>query len=315
MTLVYRLVVSVLAALVIVCDAEAQVAPFTALDPQPPAGEIAAAGRLSMSTAQPIRVRDALRLLVRGTRFNIVLDPAVNGTFAGDLTDVTLRQALEAVLRPRRLGYAIEGSVIKVFPRRTESRVFTVDFVNVRRSWQRTLQQGDGASLSTLAGSDAFDEMQKSVDALLSPEGRAHVDRHAGLIAAADYPEQLDRIATYVETLRSRSLRQVRLRAEVVDAAATPTVTLPDVVTINNEAAVFRTTEPAGATFALTIVPQVESDDVIQLNVSPSWSDRAAARSGASDVVSRVRNGGTLVVPLAEGLTVQVTATIVADGR
>ena len=49
----------------------------------------ASAGRFSMATAAPIQIRDALRLLVRGTRFRVVLDPAVTGVFAGDLKDVT----------------------------------------------------------------------------------------------------------------------------------------------------------------------------------------------------------------------------------
>jgi hypothetical protein len=266
------------------------------------------AARFSVSIGVPIQVRDALLLLVRGTRFSIVFDPGVNGTFAGDLKDVTLRQALEAVLRPRHLTYTIEGTMIRVSPRRTESRFFAIDFVNVRRTWQRTLQ-GDGSSLSIVGGGDAFDDIQKSVGALLSADGRAHVDRRAGLITATDYPEELDRIASYVEALLSRSLRQVRVGARLVDAAAKTTIVLPDVVGMNNEAVVMRSTDRSGATFALTVVPQIDGDDSIQLSVSPSWSD-GTARGGAFDVVSRVRSGATIAIPVAEHMTVELTAAI-----
>lgn len=277
------------------------------------AADTAAAGRLSMSIATPIRVRDALRLLVRGTPFRLALDPAVNGTFAGELKDVTLREALDAVLRPRRLAYSIEGTVIRVYPRKTESRFFTVDFVNVRRTWQRTLDQGGGASLTTTSGGDPYDDVERGVSALLSSDGRAHVDRLAGVVTVTDYPDQLDRVAGFVETLLARSLRQVRLQVRVVDSQANTTLSLPDVVSLNNQPVVMRSSEREGATFALTVIAEVESGDAIQLSVSPSWSDRTG-RSGVFDLVVRVRNGGSVIVPVVSGLTVQLTAAVVAGG-
>ncbi len=282
--------------------------PVLQFDVESSANEIASARRFSMSIGVPIQVRDALLLLVRGTRFSIVLDPGVKGTFVGDLKDVTLQEALEAVLRPGNLTYTIDGTMIRVSPRRTESRFFAIDFVNVRRTWQRTLQ-GDGASLSTIAGGDPFDDIEKSVQALLSPDGRAHIDRRAGLLSATDYPEVLDHVASYVEALLSRSLRQVRVSARLVDPTAGTTVALPDVVSLNNEPVVMRSSDRSGATFALTVVAQIDGGDSIQLSVSPSWSD-GTARTGAFDVVSRIRSGATIVVPIADHLTVQVTATI-----
>jgi hypothetical protein len=299
MTSVQRLVAGVLVALVSAYPAAA--------------ADTVAAGRLSMSIPTPIRVRDALRLLVRGTRFSLALDPAVKGTFAGDLKDVTLREALDAVLRPRRLTYSIEGTVIRVYPRKTESRFFTIDFVNVRRTWQRTLDQGGGASRAAVAGGDPYGDVERGVAALLSSDGRAHVDRRAGIVTVTDYPDQLDRVASFVETLLTRSLRQVRLQVRLVDSQANTTLTLPDVVSLNNEPVAMRNSERDGATFALTVVAEVESGDAIQLSVSPSWADRTG-RSGGFDLVVRVRNGGSVIVPVASGLTVQLTATVVAGG-
>ena len=277
------------------------------------AADIAAAGRLSMSIPAPIRVRDALRLLVRGTRFSLDVDPRVTGTFAGNLKDVTLREALEAVLRPRSFTYTIEGTVIRVYPRKTESRFYTIDFVNVHRTWQRALHQGDGAVLTSAVSGDRYDDIQRSVGALLSPDGRAHVDRRAGIVAVTDYPDRLDRVAGYVETLLARSLRQVRLQVRLVDAAANTTLALPDIVSMNNEPVAMRNSGPAGGTFALTVVPEIESGGAIQLSVSPSWSDRSG-RAGAFDCLVRVRNGGTLVVPITGELTIQLTATVIAGG-
>ena len=313
MTSVYRLVLSVAAALAVVRPANAQPpAPVAlALGSGPSAADAVAAGRLSMSIPAPIRVRDALRLLVRGTRFSLVLDPAVRGTCAGRLTDVTLREALEAVLRPRRLAYTIDGSVIRVYPRRTESRFFTVDFVNVRRTWQRSVAQEAGASFSSTAGGDPYDDIQRNLAVLLSTDGRADIDRRAGIITVTDYPDELDRVAGYVETLLARSLRQVRLQARLVRADGSTILSLPDVTSLNNEPVVMRS-ERDGSTFALMVVAEIETGDAIQVNVSPSWSDRTGR--AASDVVARVRNGGTIAVPVGTTVTVQVTATVIAGG-
>jgi type II secretory pathway component GspD/PulD (secretin) len=311
----HRLLVRLLGAFAIiaavVCPAAAQAPRAFAtirLAAAPP--DISQAGRLSISTAVPIPVRDALKLLVRGTRFTVLLDPEVRGTFAGNLKDVTFQQALDAVLGPRSLSYSVEGSVIRVAPRRSESRFFAVDLVNVRRAWQRTLQQGDGASLAETAGSDPFDDVQKSVQTLLSPDGRAYVDRRAGLLSVTDYPEQLDRVASYMEALHARSRRLVRVQARVADATAKTTLSLPELITVANEPVVFRSTGRGGAAFALTVVPQIEGDDAIQLSISPSWSD-GSTRAGASDLLTRVANGGTVVVPIADGVSVEVTAAIV----
>ena len=48
--------------------------------------------------------------------------PRRQGTFAGELKDVTLRQAIESVLTPNGLSYDLDGAVIRVFPRRTETQ-------------------------------------------------------------------------------------------------------------------------------------------------------------------------------------------------
>jgi hypothetical protein len=52
----------------------------------------------SLTFAQPAPVRDLLLLLARGTSLSIVPDPAIEGTFIGELKNVTVRQALGLIL-------------------------------------------------------------------------------------------------------------------------------------------------------------------------------------------------------------------------
>ncbi len=79
-------------------------------------------------------VQDLLLLLVRGTNLSIVPDPAIGGTFIGELKNVTVRQALGLILRPLGLDYALDGSVIRVFRREAETRIFDLNYIATERA-------------------------------------------------------------------------------------------------------------------------------------------------------------------------------------
>src|SRR5580704_16912508 len=59
----------------------------------------------TLTFAQPVPIKDLLLLLVRGTSLSVVPDPAIGGSFIGDLKGVTVRQALTLVLPPLGLDY------------------------------------------------------------------------------------------------------------------------------------------------------------------------------------------------------------------
>ncbi len=71
----------------------------------------------SLTFAQPVPIKDLLLLLVRGTAISIVPDPAISGSFIGELKNVTVRQALSLILPPLGLDYALDGTVVRVFKR------------------------------------------------------------------------------------------------------------------------------------------------------------------------------------------------------
>ena len=54
----------------------------------------------TLTFAQPVPIKDLLLLLVRGTSLSVVPDPAIAGSFIGELKNVTVRQALGLILRP-----------------------------------------------------------------------------------------------------------------------------------------------------------------------------------------------------------------------
>jgi MSHA biogenesis protein MshL len=206
----------------------------------------------SFSSAQPVLIRDLLLLAVQDTHYSVVVDPDVEGTFTGELKNVTLKQALEAALRPLNLEYSIENNILRVFRRKIETRVFNLNYVATRRSATRGVSvstsvagtgQGGLAGGSTTPGTggsssgapggmapaeghasvtaadstDFFGEVEKGVRTLLSPDAKYNLDRKAGLVQVSDYADRLDKIALYLDLVQLRVNRQVQIQARVLE--------------------------------------------------------------------------------------------------
>lgn len=189
--------------------------PVTRLDDRLRATDLDAQ-RLTLAFAAPVPIRDVLLLLVRATPFSVAIDPAVSGTFIGDLKDVTLRQAIDAVLAPNDLAFQMDGTVIRVFPKRAETRLFDLNFLNMQRTWERSLEADDSTLTSRGPQVDVLDEAASGIRSLLTQHGTLHVDRRAGLAQVTDFPERLDRVANYVEALQVRGTRQIRLQGRIL---------------------------------------------------------------------------------------------------
>ena len=208
---------------------------------------------LSLSFAEPISIRDLLLLLVQNTTMSVVIDPDVDGTFSGDLKNVTLQQALDLVLEPHGFVAAIQDNVVRVRREQVQTRLFNINYVATRRSGTRgtglTGMYGQGAygygangvvgggvagagggyyggaggiggsqaSVSGTDSGDVFEELQAGIETLLSDAGKLNIDRKAGLVQATDYPSHLDRIAVYIEAYETRALRQVRIVAKILE--------------------------------------------------------------------------------------------------
>ena len=175
----------------------------------------------SLTFAQPVPVRDLLLQLVRGTSLSIIPDPAIEGTFMGDLKHVTVRQALNLILPPVGLDYRVEGALIRVGKREPETRLFDVNYLAFSRSGSTTIggssAGGSTATVSANTTTDVFAEIAGGVKMLLSPAGVFNVDRKAGLVQVTDFPERLDRIALYLDTVQRRVHRQVQIDLRIVE--------------------------------------------------------------------------------------------------
>jgi len=304
--------------------------PVSRLEDEPRAARLDAGRTFSLRISEPQPVQDLLLLLVRDTRFSIVAAPGVAGTFVGELKEVTLEQALDLVLHPLELDYSVERSFIRVFPRRMETRLFDVNYLQTARAARRALGAAPGGGdprvwlVESSETADYFEELTTGIRTLLSAGGRFNLDRKAALLQVTDYADRLDRVGLYVEAAGERVTRQVEIRALVVevalDAEHDAGVDWGAVL-----AALGR--DPAGASggrvpgldladpslvvsalAAQGVVRVLARPRVVAMNNEPAYMrvgrESASAATGPADAA-----GGA-----AEGLVLMVTPQIAADG-
>jgi type II secretory pathway component HofQ len=279
----------------------------------------------TLTFAQPVPIKDLLLQLVRGTSLSVIPDPAIGGSFIGELKSVTVRQALTLILPPLGLDYGLDGGFIRVFKRQPETRLFDINYIATQRIADAAVgtagvsRDAPFARISSTTSTDLFADLTKGVQTLLSEHAVFNLDRKAGLLQVTDFPERLDRIGVYLDAVHDRVHRGVQIDARIVEvelneehataldwAAVSRTrdftkvmaalsaqgkVTIlasPRLVALNNEPAIVKTD-----TFTLSVTPQIASDSVIMLSLSPMLS---APAPNASDTLARVGDGQTIVI-------------------
>jgi type II secretory pathway component GspD/PulD (secretin) len=232
----------------------------------------------------------------------------------------------------------VDGTFIRVFPRRVETRRFDVNYLATSRSVRRALGSAGavapsaadrapgGASVQVAAsdGADLFVELADGVRTLLSPNGRFNLDRKAGLLQVTDYPDPLEQVQLYLEAVEQRVSRQVAIQAWVVDVELDEAHAggLDWDAMIGNAVTVTRASVPAllAALRAQGRVTVIASPRVVAMNNEPAVM--RVAREDAYFVTppradpanDGEKPGATVARAVTEGLVLSVTPQITTDG-
>jgi type II secretory pathway component GspD/PulD (secretin) len=261
---------------------------------------------LAFSTRTPIHA--VLLLLVRDTRLSVVPDPSLDQTFIGDLKRVTVREALDLILEPLGLDYAVRGQVVRVFRRELETRFYSIDYV---------MRTGSAAADS----SGLYGDLTVGVRTLLSPNGRMSLDRTAALLQVTDTQARLARVEQYLEAAMLRATRQVQIEGKIIE------VELRDEFSAGIDWRAVQSGLATSTTAAQTLGPA--TSESLALALTPNGFTallKALAAQGTVNVLSsplitamnnepavmRVSANGPQL--LAESMTLRVTPQISADG-
>ena len=303
----------------------------TQLDERQQGSDLDSARPITITLSDPTPITDLLLMLVRDTRLSVVPDPDVQGTFRGELKDVTLRQAFEMILQPHGYDYSVEGNLIRVFRRRLETRRFDLNYVITRRTGSRTLSasntigQGSSAAVNDSDEGDIFSDVAAGVQTMLSAEGRFNMDRKAALLQATDFPDRLDQIQLYLDAVQHRATRQVQIQAKVIE------ITLNDEseAGINWDQLLTRSGEAVSVTKDIAaLLKALEGQGKVNVLASPTVNamnnEPAIMRVGIQDVYFKTTTETdtvsgrlqTTVEPqsITEGVVLSVTPQIAGDG-
>jgi MSHA type pilus biogenesis protein MshL len=104
--------------------------------------------RFSIS-AREASVQDVLLAFSRESERNIIIDPELGGKVTVDLKQVTLTEALDAVLSPLGWTYRLDDKFIRVQRVQMETRLFTLNYLATKRGGKREIYASAGGGLQT----------------------------------------------------------------------------------------------------------------------------------------------------------------------
>jgi type IV pilus secretin PilQ/predicted competence protein len=187
--------------------------------PPQPIGEQRPGGR--RYTGHPISLdfqgadlRSVLRVFAEESGLNIVIDPAVQGTVDVALHDVPWDQALDIILRANKLGYIVDGTIVRIAPltvlsdEESQRRKLGDEqaLAGELRVMTKTLSYAKGEELQALLTKSA-----------LSQRGTVQVDPRTNTIIVTDLADRLTMAADLITTL-DKPQPQVEIEARIVQA-------------------------------------------------------------------------------------------------
>jgi type IV pilus assembly protein PilQ len=182
----------------------------------PPSDPQAVPGRF---TGHPVTLdfqgadlRSVLRTFAEISGLNIVIDPSINGTVDVSLRDVPWDQALDIILRANKLGYAVDGTIVRIAP----LTVLAQEEEERRKLTDAQALAGELRVLTIpLSYAKAPDLVSILTRSALSPRGEVQVDTRTNTLIVRDLP---DRLTTASELVRSldRPQPQVEIEARIV---------------------------------------------------------------------------------------------------
>jgi type IV pilus assembly protein PilQ len=157
-------------------------------------------------------LRAVLRTFAEISGLNIVIDPSIQGTVDVALRDVPWDQALDIILRANRLGYVIDGTIVRIAP-------LTVLADEEAQRQKLTEAQALAGTLTTMTRTLSYaraELVQPLLTAtVLSQRGSITTDVRTNTLIITDLAERLTRAGDLISTL-DRPEPQVEIEARIV---------------------------------------------------------------------------------------------------
>ena len=153
-----------------------------------------------------------LRTFADISGLNIVIDPSIQGTVDVALRDVPWDQALDIILRANKLGYSVDGTIVRIVPmnvlaQESEDRKKLAD-ANALAGELRIITR----PLSYAKAGDLVPIITKSS---LSPRGDVQIDIRTNTLIIRDLADRLQAASELIVAL-DRPQPQVEIEARII---------------------------------------------------------------------------------------------------
>jgi Type II secretory pathway, component PulD len=201
---------------------------------------------LAVNNAQ---ARDVFLAMVADTRYSMLMHPEVKGTLSVTLRGVTVREALEAIRDVYGYDFKIDGRRITVYPPTLQTRIYNINYLNLRREGRSDIRVSSGAQqlagttvagtvtgvaapvatqtqqvfenshLSTTSKTDFWVELADALRGIIGAGAGRNVvvSPQSGVVAVRAMPDELRQVDAYLKAARISVERQVMLEAKIVE--------------------------------------------------------------------------------------------------
>lgn len=157
-------------------------------------------------------LRAVLRTFSEISGLNIVIDPAIQGSVDVALRDVPWDQALDMILRSNKLGYVVDGTIVRVAP----LNVLADEETQRRKLSDEQALAGQLRVLTKTLSYAKAEELQALLTkSALSQRGTVQVDPRTNTLIISDLQDRLSTATDLISTL-DRPQPQVEIEARIV---------------------------------------------------------------------------------------------------
>ena len=161
-------------------------------------------------------LRAVLRTFAEISGLNMVIDPAVQGSVDVALRDVPWDQALDIILRANKLGYFVDGTIVRVAP----LTVLAEEEKQRRKLSEEQALSGEIRVLTrTLSYAKAEDVKPLLLKSALSQRGTVEFDPRTNTLIMSDLDSALETASNLISTL-DKPQPQVEIEARIVQTTS-----------------------------------------------------------------------------------------------